>query len=221
MNNNYFIKVDNLIRSYQQGEMTIKALKSISCRVSPGDRIALVGPSGSGKSSLLHLMAGLDMATAGSISWPLLGEREELRPGKIGFISQTESLVSSFNVVENIAFPLLLLGKEYDEAQNVAVGLLKELELEDISEKVPGELSGGQIKRVEVARALAIKPQVILADEPTGQLDHRTAAVLMELILSKIKGTDTALVIATHDQEVAAYLNQSWHLNYGQLEVIE
>ncbi|MCR4435819.1 MAG: ATP-binding cassette domain-containing protein [Clostridiales bacterium] len=214
-----FIKVENAVRTYNQGGIRVEALKSASCRVLPHDRIAVVGPSGSGKSSLLHIMGGLDKPTTGSVSWPLLGGPESLRPGRLGFVSQTRSLVSSLNVLENIALPLLLLDHDYEEAKNTAEDLLRIMGLMDIANKQPDELSGGQLQRAAVARALSTRPKVILADEPTGQLDHTTADHLLGVLFEHIRDTDTALVIATHDRDVARRMDKKWKMQYGILEV--
>lgn len=219
MNSEALVVVKEAGRSYLQGGGTIEALKSATCQVWPRDRIAIVGPSGSGKSTLLHLMAGLDKPTFGMVSWPALGTADGLRPGKIGFIPQEQSLVTSLSVLENIVLPLLVMG----ESQNVAttkardiLGLMKLLEIED---RLPMELSGGQLKRASAARALASRPNLILADEPTGQLDHVTAHLFLETVLKYIQGTDTALVIATHDREAAEHMESTWSIRYGALEI--
>lgn len=214
-----YIKVENVTRTYSKGDSKVEALKSVSCRVLPNDRIAVVGPSGSGKSSLLHIMGGLDKPTAGSVTWPLLGGMESLRPGRLGFVSQIRSLVSSLNVLENIALPLVLMVHDYEEAKQTAEDLLRSMGLMDIADKLPDELSGGQLQRAAVARALSTKPRVILADEPTGQLDHTTADHLLGVLFENIRDTDTALVIATHDKEVARRMDKRWRMQHGILEV--
>ncbi|MFL0198505.1 ABC transporter ATP-binding protein [Clostridium sp. WILCCON 0269] len=215
----YFIRLENVARTYFQGDTTIEALKHATCDICPKDRISIIGPSGSGKSTLLHIMAGLDDPTAGSIDWPLLGSKEVLRPAQIGFISQTRSLMSSLNVIENIALPLVLMGKRYQEAIDTASDLLKRMMLSDISQKLPNELSGGQLQRVAAARVLSTKPMVILADEPTGQLDHCTSEHLLDILFEYIDDTDTAVVISTHDLEIAGRMDKRWQINYGALEV--
>jgi len=205
-------------RTYLQGKIPVQVLASITGAVVPGDRIAVVGPSGSGKSTLLHLMGGLDTPTSGSISWPELGPKRDLRPKKIGLIFQTESLLAPLTVVENVELPLLLEDVKPVEARVAARKALKDFDLETIADKLPEEVSGGQAQRVAVARALASGPKLILADEPTGQLDHPTAQRLFDVLLASIENSYTALIVATHDPAIAGRLRTTWHLRYGRLE---
>lgn len=211
--------MNNAGRSYLQGKIRVQVLTSITGAVVPGDRIAVVGPSGSGKSTLLHLMGGLDTPTSGSISWPELGPRGDLRPQKIGFIFQTESLLAPLTVVENVELPLLLEGVKPSEARVAAIKALTDIDLETIADKLPEELSGGQAQRVAVARVLSSRPKLILADEPTGQLDHPTAQRLFDVLLACIENSATALIVATHDPAIAGRLRTAWHLEHGRLEV--
>ncbi|MGI9091606.1 MAG: ABC transporter ATP-binding protein, partial [Gemmatimonadaceae bacterium] len=162
-------------RTYRIGASPLVALSSVTCRITSSIHIVRVVPSGSGKSTLLHLMGGLDTPTAGTVSWPGLGKREALRPEKIAFVFQTPSLLDSLTVVENVEMPLLLGRRNAKDARRAAMEALDRIELADIAGKLPEELSGGQTQRVAVARALAYRPRLILADEPTGQLDHPTA----------------------------------------------
>jgi len=214
-----YVNMKDAGRTYLQGKIPVQVLSSITGSVVPGDRIAVVGPSGSGKSTLLHLMGGLDTPTSGSISWPELGQKKDLRPKKIGLIFQTESLLAPLTVVENVELPLLLEGVKPVEARTAAIKALKDIDLEKIADKLPEELSGGQAQRVAVARALSSGPKLILADEPTGQLDHPTAQRLFDVLLACIENSDTALIVATHDQAIAGRLRTNWHLRYGRLEV--
>ena len=211
------VEAQNVGRTYQRGETSVVALACATCTVTPGSRIALMGRSGSGKSTLLYLMGGLDHPTSGMITWPALGSRETLRPAKIAFVFQMPSLLAPLTVVENIELPLLLGQKEADLARKTAIEVLEQIGLSEIADKLPEELSGGQVQRVAVARALAYRPQLILADEPTGQLDHPTAKLLFDVLLATLKGTDTALVVATHDQTVAERLNSLWYMQHGIL----
>ena len=195
----------------------VVALQHATCTIERGARIALVGPSGSGKSTLLHLLAALDEPTSGTIRWPALGERDTLRPAKISFVFQTESLLAPLTVLENIEVPRLLGGSTADEARNDASEILDALDLAALADKLPEEISGGQAQRAAVARSLITRPALILADEPTGQLDHHTAKHLLNLLLRRIKGSDTALVIATHDPFVASRMETQWTMEHGAL----
>ncbi len=213
-----FASMNNAGRTYMRGKTPIAALVSATCAVSAGDRIAVVGPSGSGKSTLLHLMGGLDAPTSGSVSWPELGPKKGLRPQKIGIIFQTESLLAPLTVVENVELPLLLEGVEPSRARISALEALRGIALESIADKLPEELSGGQAQRVAVARTLASRPKLILADEPTGQLDHPTAQGLFDVFLASLEETDAALLVATHDPAIAKRMNTLWQIRYGKLE---
>jgi ABC-type lipoprotein export system ATPase subunit len=204
-------------RVFGTNQSKVVALKHATCRIERGDRIALVGPSGSGKSTLLHLLAGLDLPTSGTVRWPALGERETLRPSKVSFVFQTESLLAPLTVLENIEVPQLLIGSNPDEARADAALILRALDLAELADKLPEEISGGQAQRAAVARSLITQPELILADEPTGQLDHQTAKHLLSLLLRRIKGTDTALIIATHDPIIASRMETQWTMDHGVL----
>ncbi|WP_420597303.1 ABC transporter ATP-binding protein [Deinococcus sp.] len=196
---------------------TVAAIKGASAAIYPGDRIALLGSSGSGKSTLLHLLGGLDQPSGGAVEWPALGDPTQLRPGKVAFVFQAQSLMPPLTALENVALPLLLLGAAPEEAQQQAAAALETLELASIAGQLPEELSGGQAQRVAVARALMTRPQLILADEPTGQLDSATAQHLMDVLLAAL-GPDTALVLATHDLAVARRMQSVWRMENGVLE---
>jgi len=214
-----FVDMRNVGRAYLQGQTDVEALESVTCKVVPGDRIAVVGPSGSGKSTLLHLMGGLDTPTKGSIIWPALGGKEDLRPGNVGFVFQTVSLITSLTALENVELPLLLSQVKPSEARTVAFTALENIGLGSIADKLPEELSGGQAQRIAMARALASRPKLILADEPTGQLDHPTAQHLFDVLLASLESSDIALVVATHDSAIAGRMNAVWHIEHGRLEV--
>ena len=213
------VQIHNGGRTYSHGRASVVALASATCTVMPGDRIALVGPSGSGKSTLLHLLGGLDTPTSGSLEWPALGARESLRPTKVGLVFQMPSLLAPLTVVENVEIPLLLGPASAEKARAAALDALDRIGLKSLADKLPEELSGGQAQRVAVARALATRPKLILADEPTGQLDHPTAQHLFDVLLASLEGTDTALVVATHDMTVAKRMHKVWQMQYGTLEV--
>ncbi len=218
MTNDVFVSTNQVFRTYSQGGKAVRALEAVSCEVKAGARIALVGPSGSGKSTLLHLMAGIDVPTEGEVIWPALGGREELRPRKIGVVFQSMSLITTLDVVENIELPMLLSGTNPTEARAAALQALADMGLESIAQKLPEELSGGQAQRVAAARALASRPRLLLADEPTGQLDHSTAKHLFDVLLGSLASSDTALVVATHDAAVAGLMDTVWTMRHGRLE---
>lgn len=210
------IEASSLSRSYQQGEATITAVESATFRLRAGDRVALVGRSGSGKSTLLHLMAGLDLPSSGTIAWPALGPAETLLPGKISIVFQSQSLLEPMTVSENVALPLLL-AKSTDDIDAAVSAALATFSLENLARKLPEELSGGQMQRVAMARAIVGKPSVILADEPTGQLDQPTGHALLDALVAHLVGTNTALVIATHDPSIAARMDTIWRVEHGVL----
>jgi ABC-type lipoprotein export system ATPase subunit len=204
-------------RTYGSGQAATLALEPSDCEVAPGDRIAIMGPSGSGKSTLLHLMAGLDLPTHGQVSWPALGPRDGLRPGPVAVVFQGPSLLDPLTVLENVALPLALAGVDAHTANARAADALEMLGLTDVRDKLPEEISGGQAQRAAVARALAGEPSLLIADEPTGQLDHASAAEVVEALLASADASGAALVIATHDHAVAAALDQQWEMHSGRL----
>jgi ABC-type lipoprotein export system ATPase subunit len=206
-------------RTYGAGRAAVVALHDATCEVFAGELVALVGPSGSGKSTLLHLLAGLDAPTAGTISWPALGARDALRPGPVGVVFQGPSLLPLLDVSENVALPLLLAGNGRERAAEGARTALARLGLEDLGAKLPEELSGGQAQRVAVARVLAGAPRLILADEPTGQLDHVAGAQVIDVLIETATATGAALVVSTHDDELAAGLAAQWRMADGRLRV--
>lgn len=192
------------------------ALHDVDCRIAAGARIALVGPSGSGKTTLLHILGGLDRPTAGDIEWPGLGRFEDLRPRHVGVVFQSPSLFPALTAVQNVSLPLVLAG-EHAGAGATARALLDSFGLGELADKLPEELSGGQAQRVAMARALAIGPELVLADEPTGQLDSITAQVFFDTVLERLEHTATALVVATHDEAIAARMATRWTMDHGRI----
>jgi len=200
----------DLARTYGSGADAVVAVHGATCHIMSGARIAVTGPSGSGKSTLLHLFAGLEPPTAGTIDRP--------SPGMgIGLVFQGPSLLPTLDVAENVALPLLLDGHRPADADDRARQALARLGIADLAGALPDELSGGQAQRVAVARALATRPQLILADEPTGQLDRRTADHVVDVLLAAAAEAGAALVIATHDPAVAARLAVRWEMRDGRL----
>jgi ABC-type lipoprotein export system ATPase subunit len=203
-------------KSYGEGQGAVHALKPATCIIHAEDQIAIVGRSGSGKSTLLHLFAGLDDPTSGTLTWPLLGAKDDLRPGKVSVVFQSPSLVPWLDVIENVALPLALASSKEDGVP-VAMRALERFGLQDLAGKLPEELSGGQAQRVALARAIVTGPKLIFADEPTGQLDHLTGTAIVEALSEWSKANGCAVVIATHDANVAARMNEVWRMDHGTL----
>jgi ABC-type lipoprotein export system ATPase subunit len=193
------------------------AVDDASFEIFAGDHIALVGPSGSGKTTLLHLVAGLDTPTSGTIEWPGL-DASRRRPGLVGVCFQAPSLLPALDVGENVALPLLLAGEQPAAADERAAAALARLGLDDLATHLPDELSGGQAQRVAIARAVVTRPRLLLADEPTGQLDHTTAGPVVDALLTAV-ADGGALLVSTHDPAVAARLCTSWAMHDGRLHV--
>jgi ABC-type lipoprotein export system ATPase subunit len=210
------VRCAGLARTYGRGRTAVVALYDATCEIEEGQLIALVGPSGSGKSTLLHLFAGLDAPTAGSIDWPAFAGAA-LRPGPVAVVFQAPSLLPPLDVLENVALPQVLAGTEERAANDGARAALTVLGLADLAAKLPDELSGGQSQRVAVARALASRPRLLLADEPTGQLDHDTGTAVIDALIDAAEQSGAALVVATHDADVAARFPTRWRVTDGRL----
>ncbi|MBA3690505.1 MAG: ATP-binding cassette domain-containing protein [Actinobacteria bacterium] len=207
----------SLRKVHGAGDAAVTALADATFTVSRGDQIALVGPSGSGKSTLLHLMAGLDIPSGGTIEWPAIGPITALRPGSVSFAFQGPSLLPPLTVLENVALPLLLAGEGEAAAASTAREMLLRFHIGNIADKLPEEISGGQSQRAGLARAIVGQPRLVLADEPTGQLDHETAALVMAGLLATLDDVGAATVVATHDLSVAAVFPVRWTISAGTL----
>ncbi len=207
----------DVAHTYGSGVTAVIAVHGVTCRVLPTTRVAVTGPSGSGKSTLLHLMAGLETATAGTLSWPGLGGHPLARPGRVGVVFQGPSLLPALDVLENVSFPLLLAGHSDQDATRAARESLHRLDVADLADALPQELSGGQAQRVAIARVLAARPALILADEPTGQLDHHTAALVLDVLLQAADELGAAVVVSTHDPVIARRLPTQWTMRDGLL----
>jgi len=222
------IQMACLKRSFQRGDLVVEALKGIDLAIEEGEFVALVGPSGSGKSTLLNLIGGLDHPTAGEL-WvdgvPLhtagADERTRHRRHKVGFIFQSFNLLPRLTAVENVALPLMLTGVGKEERCARAEQLLERVGLGHRLDHYPAELSGGEQQRTAVARALVHEPTLILADEPTGNLDSKIGAEVMALLQELNAEQGLTLIVVTHDAEVAAYADRIVHLRDGSLESIE
>jgi len=210
--NDLLVRAAGLTRQFGNGHGAVVAVAGATFEIREGDRIALTGPSGSGKTSLLHLIAALDQPSGGVIEWPALGQAADLRPGPVGIAFQGPSLLPPLTVAENVALPALLAGSAEAAAAATARALIERLGLAEVAAKLPEEISGGQAQRAGLARALVSRPRLILADEPTGQLDRSSAAELIDVLLEHVNATNAALVVATHDVAVADRLPLRWSM---------
>ena len=198
----------------------VHAVREVSCQLMPSDRVAIIGPSGSGKSTLLHLIAGIDVPTSGVVVWPALGARDQLRPSAVGVIFQAPSLLPALTVLENVTLPLLLGGVPDALAVESAHAALAELDLQDLAAKLPQDLSGGQAQRVAVARVLGGMPRLVIADEPTGQLDHETGSHVLDVLETAVQTLHATLVVSTHDHRVADRMPTRWAMRDGRLAAV-
>jgi ABC-type lipoprotein export system ATPase subunit len=210
------VSCEDVCRSFGRGRSEVVAVRDVSCQVRRGQRVALTGESGSGKTTLLHLMAGLDTPTTGSVTWPAL-ERRGDRPLGIGVVFQTPSLLPALDVTENVELPLLLADVPAEEARHRALAALDRLDLSGLAAAAPDELSGGQSQRVALARVLASEPAVVLADEPTGRLDRRTAEHVLDVLMETVEVLGAALVVTTHDPAVSGRVPERWAMVDGRL----
>jgi ABC-type lipoprotein export system ATPase subunit len=217
------LTLDGVSKSFWRGREEVAALAGVSLEVEKGEFVALVGPSGSGKSTLLHLAGGLDQPDAGRVllgerdlSVLSAGERATIRRREVGFVFQFFHLIPTLTVAENVELPLLLDGVR-GRRGHVRV-LLERMGLGGRAEHLPGELSGGEMQRAAIARALVAEPELILADEPTGNLDSATGRTILDVLAEHVSDAGAALLMVTHDETAAAAAGRVLHLRDGQLE---
>jgi putative ABC transport system ATP-binding protein len=218
------IETRSLVKDYIINKIIINALRGVDFKINQGEFTAIVGPSGSGKSTLLHLIGCLDTQTSGKIyidNINIEGMKKDdlalLRREKIGFIFQAYNLIPVLTAIENVSFPLTLLKYNSKKIKELSYAALKEVGLEGLENRRPKELSGGQQQRIAIARALVKKPRLILADEPTANLDSKTATEILELMLELNKKEDTTFVFSTHDKLVMDFARRIVYLRDGKI----
>ena len=219
------VEIRNLVKNYALGSTTVEAVRGVSLDIAAGEFLSIVGPSGSGKTTLLNVIGCIDQATSGSVA--VAGKevttlpdraRTDLRLHRIGFIFQSFNLIPVLDVIENIEFPLLLMkGVSRREARSRARDLAGAVGLSEHLKHRPGELSGGQRQRVAIARALVTKPDLVLADEPTANLDSVTGEQILELMASLNRDRGTTFVFSTHDPQVLTYARRVVRMHDGML----
>ena len=219
------IELEDVQKEYHLGDTIVEALKDVNVEIEEGEFVAIMGPSGSGKSTLMNMVGALDIPTSGKVS---VGETDissltedelaVLRSKKVGFVFQQFNLIPSMNATENVALPMLFRGKSKKERAERAQNILEKVGLGDRLTHMPSELSGGQRQRVSVARSLANDPDIILADEPTGNLDSETGEKIMDL-LTELNNEGKTIIMVTHDESDASYANRIINIVDGKVGI--
>lgn len=219
------LHADSVSKVYRQGDLNVKVLDGVDLQVARGEQIAIVGSSGTGKSTLLHLLAGLDVPTNGNVtlngnnlSQLSESQRGRLRNQTLGFVYQFHHLLPEFTALENVMIPLLMRRLSTDVIRNQATELLDRVNLSNRLGHKPGELSGGERQRVALARALIVKPLCLLADEPTGNIDRQNARTVQDLMVELDRDLDVSLIVATHDMQLASAMGRIYRLEDGVLK---
>ncbi|MDE1351191.1 lipoprotein-releasing ABC transporter ATP-binding protein LolD [Vibrio aestuarianus] len=225
---NNLLQCHNVCKTYQEGELQTQVLKGVSFNIQAGELVSIIGTSGSGKSTLLHILGALDDASQGSVSF--LGQdlsalssnkQANIRNQHLGFVYQFHHLLADFTALENVAMPLLIGGQKTATAKQAAKALLEKVGLGHRLSHRPSELSGGERQRVAIARALVNQPDLVLADEPTGNLDHKTALSIYDLMRQMNQEFGTAFLVVTHDSELAEKMDRKMHMQDGLLIDVE
>ncbi|MBS7786279.1 ABC transporter ATP-binding protein [Flavobacterium sp. CYK-55] len=221
---NPLIKIRQIVRNFELGHETVYVLKGIDLEINKGEYVALMGPSGSGKSTLMNILGCLDTPTSGSyilnnkdVSQMHDDELADIRNKEIGFVFQTFNLLPRTTALNNVALPMIYAGYSKTERSERAAQVLTQVNLADRMDHQPNQLSGGQRQRVAIARALVNKPSIILADEPTGNLDSKTSVEIMKLF-GEIHAQGNTVILVTHEEEIAAYANRVIRLRDGMIE---
>lgn len=219
------IKIEDLRKVYRVGESKVVALDHITMEMEPGEITGILGTSGSGKTTLLNMIAGLEKPTKGNIEMfgydiVKLNERQlaRFRQHYVGFIFQSYNLLTALTALENVALPLIFRGVERNKRERMAMKMLEAVGLKKHALHKPTQLSGGQQQRVGIARAFVIRPKVIFADEPTGNLDSRTTKEVMELMMEITRENGQNLVLVTHDSNIAGYADRIVHIMDGKIQ---
>jgi lipoprotein-releasing system ATP-binding protein len=218
------LKCTNLSKEYNDGENSVKVLKNINFSINKAEQVAIVGSSGSGKSTLLHLLGALDKPTSGQVRFEQQdiftfssNQQAQFRNQSLGFVYQFHHLLPEFSALENVAMPLLIAKKAIKQANELAMAMLDKVGLSHRYKHKPSELSGGERQRVAIARALVTQPKLILADEPTGNLDQKTGESIYQLLSDLREQMHTSFVVVTHDTQLAKRLDRSLNLIDGRL----
>ncbi|MBE9503994.1 MAG: ABC transporter ATP-binding protein [Proteobacteria bacterium] len=219
-----FVELKNLSKSFNKGESEINVLKDVSLGIKRGEMIALLGASGAGKSTLLHILGGLDRPSAGSVIYGgrdiyNMGEKplSDFRNKEIGFVFQSHHLLPEFSALENVMMPALIGRMKRDEAARQAHSLLEKVGLSERTSHKPGELSGGEQQRVALARALVLAPDVLLADEPTGNLDSKTGDEVFSLMVEMNRSMGLTFVMVTHNEKLAVQVDRQIRVQDGRI----